>query len=100
MPQNLWRLHTRGPHHQFRRDKRGISQPQTVRDHFRDPCTDPDLDTHFVKQPQRCPRDAFRQLGQDALCGLDQKNADVALRFDAIESIGNNFSRGAMQLCG
>src|SRR4029077_4238379 len=34
----------------------------------------------------------------DAVGGLDQHDADVALRIDAIEPVGDHFARGAMQL--
>ena len=52
----------------------------------------------LVEQAARRLGDALRQRGQDAVGGLDQHDADVALRIDAIEPVGDDFARGAMQL--
>ena len=42
--------------------------------------------------------DAFRQAWQSALRGLDQRDANVALRVDAMEPIGDDFLRCAIDL--
>ena len=57
-----------------------------------------DLDANVVEQAARRFGDPLRQSGQDAVGGLDQHDADVVLRIDAIEPVGDHFARGAMQL--
>ena len=64
------------------------------------PTPSPDRSGHLVQQTKRCRGDAVWQFGQDSLCGLDEQNADVALRVDTIEAEGNHFTRGAMELSG
>jgi len=56
-----------------------------------------DLDANAVEQAARRLGDPFRQTWQDAIGGLDQHDADVALRIDAIEPIGDHFTRVAVQ---
>ncbi len=43
---------------------------------------------------------AFRQAAQDARRGLDQDNADIAMRINPIEPVGDHFADGAVQFCG
>jgi hypothetical protein len=57
-----------------------------------------DLDALAVEQVARRLGDPSRQTGQDAISGLDQHDADVALRIDAIEPVRDHFARGAVQL--
>jgi hypothetical protein len=54
------------------------------------------LDSHVIKEAARRLGDTLRQAGQDALCALDQKNADVTFRVYSIEPIGDDFARGPM----
>jgi len=86
------------PHHQFRGNERAVGQAQTVRCYFRHLCAGVDLDANAVELAARGLGDAFRQTRQDAVGGLDQHDANVALRIDAIEPVGDDFARGAVQL--
>ena len=57
-----------------------------------------DLDAHAVEQAVRRLGDPFRQARQDAVGGLDQHDADIAIGIDAVEPVGDHFARRAVQL--
>src|SRR5216683_4140799 len=56
-----------------------------------------DLDAHAAEQAPRRLGDPFRQSGQNTFRGLNQHDADVALRVDAVEPVADHFARGAVQ---
>ena len=59
-----------------------------------------DLDAHRLEQALGCLGYAFRQSTQDVRRGLDQDNADIAMRINPIEPVGDHFADRAVQFCG
>ena len=100
LPQHVRGFHPRRPHDQFRSYKRTVGKREALPCHFVHLGAGADLDAQLVEEAMRRLRDALRQAGQDALRGLDQHDADVALGIDAIEPVRDQFARRAMEFSG
>jgi len=98
--QHVRGLDSRRPHHELRRNKRAVRKPYAVARHFGHARADADLNADLAKQTFGRLGDAFRQGRQNTICALEQHDADIILRIDAIESVSDNRAQGAMQLGG
>src|SRR4029079_14404429 len=98
--QPVRRLDAGCPDHELRRNEFAVREAHAFRGDLRDRRTGTDLYPKVFKQPARGCRDALRKSGQNAACRLDQQNTNVPLGIDAIESIGHDLARGAVELGG
>ena len=100
LPQYLRGFDARCPDDQFRGNEGAVGEREALRRHLRHPGARTDLDAHLIEQAVGCLGYAFRQPIQDTRRGLDQDDADIALRVDAIQPVRDHFANRAMHLGG
>ncbi len=75
-------------------------EPDAVLQHLGDARAGAHFDAQFRQEIVGRLGDARRQGGQDAIAGLDQDDAKVALRVDPVEPVGDDGASGVVQLGG
>ena len=98
--QDLRRFDAGCPYDQLGGDEGAVGEFQSLGGDFLHPGAGSDLDAHLVEQAVRRLRDAFRQSRKDTRRSLDQDDANIALRVDAVEPRANDFVDRAKQLGG
>ncbi len=98
--EHLGRLDAGRPHDELGGDDLAARQPDAACEDFRDARAGAHLDVLAFQQQRRGLRQPLGQRGQDALGRLDDDEADVLVRLDAVEAVRHQRARRVVQLRG
>jgi hypothetical protein len=98
--EKIRRLDARRPDHELGRDHDAAGEPHAVCQHLGHARAHMQVDAETLEQPDRRLRQPLGQRRENARRRLDQVDADVLVRVDAVEAEGDELPRRLVQLGG